>query len=240
MEQPGVAEFHKVIARIKTALESPAASGPPAHDGNSNGNSSGCPVTPPTKRAELISSFAREFEAVRSEFLGVLAPSDAAARIASLARELGARLAAVGEGVATDASLFTRALEGAGCVVEKFGKLSEGERPAALERLARCDIGVAEAHYAIASTGTFAVVGAPTRPNSLTLLPPISVIVVHVDRMVANVAQALAELGPDMVGAHRLSLITGPSRTADIEKRIVLGVHGPRSLYGAIIWPRNE
>ena len=236
MGRSNVAEFHKIIARLKTALESPAPSEPPAPNGDS---SEPAPVLPPSNRAQLISSFTREFEAVRGEFLGALAPDEAAARIASLARELGARLVAVGEGVTTNSSLLARALEEAGCVVERFGKLSDGERPAALERLARCDIGIAEAHYAIASTGTFAVVGAPARPNSLTLLPPTSVIVAHIDRMVANVAEALARLGPDTVGAHRLSLITGPSRTADIEKRIVLGVHGPKSLYGAIIWPRN-
>ncbi len=236
MGRSSVAEFHKIIARLKTALESPAPSEPPAHNGDSSAPAA---VAPPTQRAELISSFAREFEAVRGGFLGVLAPEEAAARIASLARETGSRLIAVGEGVTTDASLFTRALEEVGCVVEKFGKLGDGERPAALERLARCDIGVAEAHYAIASTGTFAVMGAPARPNSLTLLPPISVIVVHIDRLVANVAEALAGLGPAMLSAHRLSLITGPSRTADIEKLIVLGVHGPKSLYGAIIWPSN-
>jgi L-lactate dehydrogenase complex protein LldG len=34
-----------------------------------------------------------------------------------------------------------------------------------------------------------------------------------------------------------VSLITGPSRTADIEKMIVLGVHGPKQLYAAVIWP---
>jgi L-lactate utilization protein LutC len=237
MGRSNVAEFHKIIARLKTALESPAPSGTPAP--SSGDSSQPAPVAPPNNRAELISSFAREFEAVSGGFLGVLAPDEAARRIASLAQEAGARMVAIGEGVTTDASLFTHALEGAGCVVEKFGKLDDGERPAALERLARCDLAVAEAHYAIASTGTFAVVGAPARPNSLTLLPPISVIVVHVDRLVANVAQALAALGPDLVSAHRLSLITGPSRTADIEKRIVLGVHGPKSLYGAIIWPRN-
>jgi L-lactate dehydrogenase complex protein LldG len=37
-----------------------------------------------------------------------------------------------------------------------------------------------------------------------------------------------------------LTLITGPSRTADIEKRIVLGVHGPKSLHVIVVWPQND
>jgi len=35
---------------------------------------------------------------------------------------------------------------------------------------------------------------------------------------------------------HRIALITGPSRTADIEKMIVVGVHGPKQLYAMIVW----
>ena len=53
-------------------------------------------------------------------------------------------------------------------------------------------------------------------------------------------AEALAALGADGVAANRLTLITGPSRTADIEKRIVLGVHGPKSLHVIVVWPQND
>jgi L-lactate dehydrogenase complex protein LldG len=50
----------------------------------------------------------------------------------------------------------------------------------------------------------------------------------------------LAEMGPAGVAANRLTLITGPSRTADIEKRIVLGVHGPKSLHVIVVWPHDD
>ena len=49
-----------------------------------------------------------------------------------------------------------------------------------------------------------------------------------------------AEMGPAGVASNRLTLITGPSRTADIEKRIVLGVHGPKSLHVIVVWPRDD
>src|SRR5215469_18235784 len=107
-------------------------------------------------------------------------------------------------------------------------------------RVADADLGIAEADFAIASTGTLAVVSAAERPSSLTLLPPASLAIVQIDRVMPNLAEALAPLGADGVAANRLTLITGPSRTADIEKRIVLGVHGPRSLHVIVVWPQDD
>ena len=102
------------------------------------------------------------------------------------------------------------------------------------------DLGIAEAHCAIAATGTLAVIATEHRPAALTLLPPASLIIVDIDRILPDLAAALAMIGPDLIGSHRVSLITGPSRTADIEKRIVLGVHGPKALYVLVTWPRND
>ena len=78
------------------------------------------------------------------------------------------------------------------------------------------------------------------RAEPMTLLPPASLVIVQIDRMMPNLAAILAEIGPAGVAANRLTLITGPSRTADIEKRIVLGVHGPKSLHVIVVWPRDD
>lgn len=230
-----MAEFHKLLARVKTALTRPKA--PPAHLDHAGGQ---VPIAPGAHKAELVSRFAHELEAVKGQFLGNLTLRQAAAEIASIAREAGFRTAAIGEGVVTDMAPFAKALQAAGCEIINTGPCPDEKRHALREQLARCDLGVAEAHCAIASTGTFAVMTAQARPNSLTLLPPASVIIAHIDRLVPDLAAALGALGADALSAHRLSLITGPSRTADIEKRIVLGVHGPKALYGAIIWPDHE
>jgi L-lactate utilization protein LutC len=234
-----VAEFHKLLARLKGALEKPQA--PTAHA--KHVAPAAVPVASIAQRAELASSFARELEAVSGRFLGTLSAEKAALSVAALARDNAAKSAALGEGVVTKMSLFSTALEAAGCVLMKprgIDKGHENDRTTMIAQFASCDIGVAEAHYAIASTGTFAVMTAEARPSSLTLLPPISVIVVHIDRVVPNLAAAIAAFGVDALTANRVSFITGPSRTADIEKRIVMGVHGPKILYGAIIWPANE
>lgn len=230
-----MAEFHKLLARLKGALEMPKARAE-----HHNHAAEPVPVSFVAQRAELAARFAHEIEAVSGHFLGTLDAGAAAERVAVLAREAGVRSAAVGEGVVTEMHLFTRALEDAGCEVIRPGRVADGERAALREKLAQCDLGVAEAHYAIASTGTFAVLTAEARPNAITLLPALSVIIAHVDRLVPDLALALAAFGTDTIASHRVSFITGPSRTADIEKRIVLGVHGPKQLYGAIIWPDHE
>jgi L-lactate utilization protein LutC len=231
-----VAEFHKLLARLKGALEKPQAPG--AHENHAA--PAAVPVASVAHRAELVSTFARELQAVSGRFLGSLSVEQAAASVAALARDHAAKSAAIGEGVVTKMSLFSAALEAAGCTLMKphgIDKGHENDRAAMIEQFANCDIGIAEAHFAIASTGTFAVMTAEARPSSLTLLPPISVIIVNVDRVVPNLAAAIAAFGVDAISTNRVSFITGPSRTADIEKRIVMGVHGPKMLYGAIIWP---
>ena len=231
-----MAEFHKLLARLKGALEKPQA--PVAHE-NHNAPQP-VPVASTALRTELVSSFARELQAVSGRFLGSFSAETAAASVAALARENGAKSAAIGEGVVTRMSLFSAALDAAGCTLMKPRGIDKGhdsDRALIIEQFARCDIGVAEAHFAIASTGTFAVMSAEARPGSLTLLPPISVIIVNIDRVVPNLAAAIAGFGADAIASNRVSFITGPSRTADIEKRIVMGVHGPKILYGAIIWP---
>ena len=97
-----------------------------------------------------------------------------------------------------------------------------------------------EADYGIAATGTLAMIATPERPGSLTLLPPVNVILVNAERILPDLAAALEAIGPAAITSHRLALITGPSRTADIEKRIVLGVHGPREIHVAAVWHGDD
>ena len=228
--------FHKMIATVKSALERAPRVAPPPH-----APSAGVivPVTHDARRAELISQFARELEAVGGAFLGVFPPDEVRARTVALAREIGAHTAAVGAGVTLDTAAVARALEQAGVAVIRPGASGDADRAIYRDRLARCDLGIVEADAGIAATGTLAVVGTAASPNSLTLLPPANLIIVNADRMHADLAAAVAAIGAATFTARRVALITGPSRTADIEKMIVLGVHGPKKLYALAIWPNQ-
>jgi L-lactate utilization protein LutC len=234
-----VAEFHKLIANLRDALERHRE--PADHDGNGAEALGVVPVAEASRRVELASGFARELEALGGHFLGTLTPDETAAKIADVARSLKAKTAAVGESVLNDPARFTAALTRIGIDTMRIEAAADGEaRDAIRQRLAQCDLAVVEAHYAIASTGTLVMVATPARPSSLTLLPPANVIIVDSTRMMPDLAAAIAALGAKEITNHRVALVTGPSRTADIEKRIVLGIHGPRELYVAIVWHGND
>jgi L-lactate dehydrogenase complex protein LldG len=231
-----VAELHKIIASVKDALGTGARS----NNSDDPAATEAVPVAQSAQRAELASSFARELEEVGGKFLGILSPAEVTNRIVSLATEIAAKTVALGHGVALDMDAVGEALERADFRIVRTVPVADTERAAMRARVADAELGIAEADFAIASTGTLAVVSTANRPSSLTLLPPASLVIVQIDRVMADLAAVLAEMGPAGVAANRLTLITGPSRTADIEKRIVLGVHGPKSLHVIVVWPRDD
>jgi L-lactate dehydrogenase complex protein LldG len=197
-------------------------------------------VAQSAQRAELASTFARELEEVGGKFLGVLTPAEVNSRIVTLAGEIGAKTVALGQGLALDMDIVGEALERADFRIVRTLPVADSERAAMRARVADAELGIAEADFAIASTGTLAVVANANRPGALTLLPTASLVIVQIDRVMPNLAAVLAAMGPEGVAANRLTLITGPSRTADIEKRIVLGVHGPKSLHVIVVWPHDD
>jgi L-lactate dehydrogenase complex protein LldG len=228
-----MADLQAIVARVKNAL----ASGAPAPNHAAPQQPS---PQPDGHRAELVSRFARELEAVGARTIGPVAPEQLADRVGAIVRERGVKSIAVGEGVVVDLGQVGNTLSESGIEVIRTGSVDGSTRPDLRKQLAQVDAGLAEADYAIASTGTLAVLSDESRPSSLTLLPPASFVVVRIDRMKPDLASALTALGCAALESHRLTLITGPSRTADIEKRIVMGVHGPKSLDVIVVWPRDD
>jgi len=228
-----MADLQALVARVKNAL----ASGTPAPNHQAPRPPS---PEPGGHRAELVSHFARELEAIGARIIDPVAPEQLAERVGAIVRERGVKSIAVGEGVLVDLSQVAKTLSESGIDVIRTGRVDGSTRPEIRKQLAHVDAGLAEADYAIASTGTLAVLSDETRPSALTLLPPASLVVVRVDRMQPDLASVLTALGGASLESHRLTLITGPSRTADIEKRIVMGVHGPKSLDVIVVWPRDD
>jgi L-lactate dehydrogenase complex protein LldG len=93
--------------------------------------------------------------------------------------------------------------------------------------MAKCDLGITEADFILPETGTIALLSSIEKPRAVSLLPRVHLAVVTAAALRADMHQVFAEAK----GSHYLVFITGPSRTADIELTVTLGVHGPRNLY---------
>jgi len=226
-----VSAFHKIIASVRSALERKIEAAPP-HTANGD---TALPSSAAARRAELIAQFGRELERVGGHFWGAIELTEARDRAVAIAQEAAARSAIVGAGVALNANSVAHALSRKRIDVIRPDRVKERDRQAMRERVAACELGFIEADYAIAATGTFCIVATQGRPSSITILPPINFIVVTADRILPTLADVIAAVGPERFATHRVALITGPSRTADIEKLIVIGVHGPKTLHAAVI-----
>lgn len=226
-----------LIANVKTALAQAPKPLPPAPIALHADRPLPTPTAPSMRRTELAAQLARELGKVDGHFIGTFTPDEARDHTVSLAKQIAATRIGIGAGVAIDEGPIARALEHAGFAVTSYRHTVNDGAASLSSQMAQCDLGIVEADYAIAATGTFAVTGAPGRPLSLSLLPPVNLLIVHASRLVPDLAAAIAALGPETVINHRIALITGPSRTADIEKMIVVGVHGPKQLYAMIVWP---
>lgn len=90
----------------------------------------------------------------------------------------------------------------------------------------------------IAETGTLALVSGAENPTTLNFLPDNHIVALRRDDIVADYESAFARLRTayGKGGAPRtLNLITGPSRSADIEQTLLLGAHGPRRLHIIVV-----
>ena len=116
------------------------------------------------------------------------------------------------------------------------GSLPHG--PERAERLAALDpirVGLTGAIAGIAESGTIAVVSGPGRPRLASLLVPVHIAVLRADRLYPSLSAFLAAHGDVAERGSNLVLITGPSRTADIEMTLTRGVHGPGEIHVVLI-----
>lgn len=88
--------------------------------------------------------------------------------------------------------------------------------------------GLTGALAGIAETGSLLILGGPGQPLTASLLPELHLAVLHASDLFERLEQALNL--PEVRQASSAVLITGPSRTADIEMTLTIGVHGPRLL----------
>ena len=111
------------------------------------------------------------------------------------------------------------------------------------EEMAEADIGITEADFGIADTGTLVLIANEKQPRSVSLIPPVHIAIIKSDLIVENLKDLFVLLTNTISHSGSLTnltscitFITGPSRTGDIELTITLGVHGPKELV-VLIYP---
>jgi L-lactate dehydrogenase complex protein LldG len=112
-------------------------------------------------------------------------------------------------------------------------------RDARLAELDRGAVGVTGALAGLADTGSLALPSGPGRGRLASLLPPVHVALLPVTSLYPTMAAFLAAHPGVVRQASNLVFISGPSRTADIEQTVTMGVHGPRELHVVLIPPTD-
>jgi L-lactate dehydrogenase complex protein LldG len=116
--------------------------------------------------------------------------------------------------------------------------LPDGSQPDGLEkykhRLMTADLGITGADIGLADSGTLVLQTRETEGRLASLLPPVHLAVIKADQLLPSVIELITqfELPPLSSG---VIFITGPSRTADIELTLTVGVHGPKELHVLVL-----
>jgi len=93
--------------------------------------------------------------------------------------------------------------------------------------------GVSQALYGLADTGSVVLGASPDEPRARSLLPDVHVSLLREDRILPGLAELFEAIGSNLPSA--LAIVTGPSRSADIEQKLTVGVHGPGEVHVVLI-----
>jgi L-lactate dehydrogenase complex protein LldG len=223
-----------VFARIREALRQPA---PHRHDGHVDYDMSAhsdVEAPPPksdTFRAWLpavgsslddqIALFAQNAAALKADFRAVASIDDATRQLTALASENDWKR------VASHRNPLASGLAeklGLPCLLTDSGY--------AVAELEQCDVAITGCDALVAQTGSVLVTTQSAGGRALSVLPPHHIVIALRSQMVPDLASAL-QLARKLYAPNWpsfLSFITGPSRTGDIERILVLGAHGPKKL----------
>jgi len=209
-----------ILGRIRQALaDRPQFEAPPVPE-----------VWPETHpdRETMMRRFAEELDAVEGELHRCGSPDDARAKLAELVDELECdRLGAVDRPLTHELADNLSTAEVA-WVDADWGGPAIGELEAAL----------VASDLLLADTGSCLVECPTAAERMMCYLPPVCIVVARAEALREHLPAAWREVAPRVSDPQRrgeLVFITGPSRTADIEKILILGVHGPKRLIVLVV-----
>ncbi len=179
-------------------------------------------------RETLIGRFTEEIQAVDGEAIRCPSMDDAQRKLAELADEAGwETIGAVDRPLAREVAADLDA-----------DRLRWSDTDRQPDEIGQFSAGLVEADHLLADTGSALVANNTAQERLLCYLPPACVVVARADQLAEHMPAIWPEISsrtaePDRRG--EFVIITGPSRTADIEKILILGVHGPKRVVVLIV-----
>jgi L-lactate dehydrogenase complex protein LldG len=222
------------LTRIQQSLRQarlPAASA--EHPGSFHGYS----FQADASAAQMAESFARELGAL-SGYAHLLEDSEALVGvILEILQKHQAQQIIAWDDAGLGLPWLSEALTAAGITLtcHELGH-EAGERKAALAALDGIRVGLTGAQGGLADTGTLALVSGSGRGRLASLLPPVHIALLATQKLYPSLPAFLAANPNAAAAGSNLVFITGPSRTADIELTLSMGVHGPKEIH-VIIYP---
>ena len=204
---------------------------------------------------DILTALAKNAEEANISMTCVADNSAACAAIETIVKETAAEWESQDAVIAWDHPL----LDGLGLknIVEALGveffkvqtnqsePLTTADREAFRNQLIKSKIGITSADYCIAQTSTLVQRTRPGQPGAVSLVPSVHVAVIRASQVLTDFVSFYALLeqkqttDPDAL-THRMTMISGPSKTGDIELVMVHGAHGPRALHLIVIDDLND
>jgi L-lactate dehydrogenase complex protein LldG len=108
--------------------------------------------------------------------------------------------------------------------------------PVTTDDLSDCDAAITLCSHLVARTGTIVLSSKDLSGRTASVYAPIHICIAYADQLVYDMTDSLEKFKDSLEGLpSMISYATGPSRTADIEKTLVVGVHGPKEVYCFLI-----
>ncbi len=173
----------------------------------------------PAERSDLRALFSMRLEQLHGEMIPVKDETDAASALYRIIAEFPERSC-----LAHVPGLLERLIDVKPALRDKLAESADlGKSSSDFAGMAA---GITNADFLVARSGSIVLSAATAGGRRLSVLPPLHIVLCYASQLVPSLDAAIVNL-PE---SSYLTIITGPSRTSDIEKKLVLGAHGPKRL----------
>jgi L-lactate dehydrogenase complex protein LldG len=234
VEEAEVTEREKILARVREALKTPAPR-PGSHESNAGvspakANAAGTAALHPARQwlpkvsdsfEEQLALFAKNAAELKADFQLFASRDELKIALATISAAENWNRIASHRGELTDSVSGSLGLP-----------IFFTDKHYDVHELEMCDAGISECDALVAQTGSVLVTNRSAGGRALSVLPPHHIVLARREQLVADLAAAFELLQQKYFANYpsMISFITGPSRTGDIERILVLGAHGPKKL----------